>query len=424
LKSGQIVARLAIVAFFLLALLALVVSASRGTLGAEPLIQLLAFGTFAVVGFIVVQRAGGHRIGWLCLAIALGGVLIGVGQEYSRYAEAVGSAAGARLAASLALIGFPGVGLAFTFLPLLFPDGRLPSRRWTPVAVLAVVDIALLIAAFGLTPTGWLGTSSNPIAVIPAGSFADALGSLAGIVTMLTGVLCAGALLVRYRDGSPEQRQQLKWVAAAFVVFAVSLVVSVLLPPLDTFAITLPILPISVGIAVLRYRLYDIDLIINRALVYIPLTGLLGGLYAASVALFQRLFVALTGDRSDAAVVITTLIVAGVFTPARKSLEAAVDRRFKPAHQGRMGIEGVRTALDPALREEVEAIARRVVEERLAKRSEGLRAGSGGGVAAGAGAGYHLGTSIPVEEAEGVMDKKAKVPKKPKQGKAKGPVGK
>jgi hypothetical protein len=292
------------------------------------------------------------------------------------------------------------------------------------VAVLAVVDIALLIAAFGLTPTGWLGTSSNPIAVIPAGSFADALGSLAGIVTMLTGVLCAGALLVRYRDGSPEQRQQLKWVAAAFVVFAVSLVVSVLLPPLDTFAITLPILPISVGIAVLRYRLYDIDLIINRALVYIPLTGLLGGLYAASVALFQRLFVALTGDRSDAAVVITTLIVAGVFTPARKSLEAAVDRRFKPAHQGRMGIEGVRTALDPALREEVEAIARRVVEERLAKRSEGLRAGSGGGVAAGAGAGYHLGTSIPVEEAEGVMDKKAKVPKKPKQGKAKGPVGK
>jgi hypothetical protein len=90
-------------------------------------------------------------------------------------------------------------------------------------------------------------------------------------------------------------------------------------------------LPIAAAVAVLRHRLYDIDLIINRALVYIPLTGILGGLYTAGVALFQRLFVALTGDRSDAAIIVTTLVLASMFTPIRNWLQAMVDRRFKPA---------------------------------------------------------------------------------------------
>jgi hypothetical protein len=93
-------------------------------------------------------------------------------------------------------------------------------------------------------------------------------------------------------------------------------------------------LPVAAAIAVLRRRLYDIDLILNRALVYIPLTGILGGLYAAGVALFQRIFQALTGDKSDAAVVITTLVLAGMFTPIRNALQVFVDRRFKPPTVG------------------------------------------------------------------------------------------
>lgn len=368
----RLMARLGVAAFFVIVFGALSLAAANGSWSIETLLQLTAFAAFAIVGAILIEQTG-NRIGWICLVIGIGGALTGLSQEYVVFADAHPGTPGVEAAAILEVaIGFPAGGLAFTFLPLLFPDGRLPSRRWWPVAALAALDIGLLIAAFGLTPSGLFSSRPNPIAVLPAGPQADGLVSLAGATTIVTGVLCASALIVRYGRADRDQQQQLKWVAAAVAVFAASLVVSVLLPPLDLFAWTLPILPISVGIAVLRYRLYDIDVLINRALVYIPLTGLLGGLYAASVALFQRVFVALTGDRSDAAVVITTLILASLFTPARKSLEGAVDRRFKPARPDQSATVDGRsegTALDPALRAEVEAIARRIVDERLAERA-------------------------------------------------------
>jgi hypothetical protein len=94
------------------------------------------------------------------------------------------------------------------------------------------------------------------------------------------------------------------------------------------------LLPVAAAVAILHHRLYDIDLILNRALVYIPLTGILGGLYAAGVALFQRVFTAVTGDKSDAAIVMATLVLAGLFTPVRNGLQSFVDRRFKPAGTG------------------------------------------------------------------------------------------
>jgi hypothetical protein len=182
--------------------------------------------------------------------------------------------------------------------------------------------------------------------------------------------MCASALLVRYRRAGPEERAQLRWVAVAVTIFVAQLVVSIVLPSLDLFALTLPLLPISVGIAILRYRLYDIDLIISRALVYIPLTGLLGGLYAASVALFQRVFIALTGDRSDGAIIITTLILAGTFTPVRKALEGAVDARFRPARAAEVAASGLPVRLgDPALRAEIESVARQVFDSLVNERA-------------------------------------------------------
>ena len=93
------------------------------------------------------------------------------------------------------------------------------------------------------------------------------------------------------------------------------------------------LLPVAAAIAILRHRLYDIDLFLKRAFVYIPLTGILGGMYAAGVALFQRVFQTVTGDKSDAAVVITTLVLAGMFTPIRNSIQSFVDHRFKPESQ-------------------------------------------------------------------------------------------
>ncbi|MEO5703649.1 MAG: hypothetical protein ABIR64_01495 [Candidatus Limnocylindrales bacterium] len=133
------------------------------------------------------------------------------------------------------------------------------------------------------------------------------------------------------------ERQQLRWFLAAVSLGALPLVLSFLpvpgLPPtmflIAAFGLTL--IPVAVGVAVSRYRLYEIDHLINRTLVYVPLTALLAGLYAGTVTLLQRVFQSTTGDKSDAAIIISTLVLASVFTPVRKWLEGIVDRRFKPA---------------------------------------------------------------------------------------------
>jgi hypothetical protein len=264
--------------------------------------------------------------------------------------------------------------MAFTFLPLLFPDGHLPSPRWRPVAWLAVADIVALLVAVAFTSPGLFGGEPTPLAIIPAGPISEALGDLAAALTLVTGVLCASSLLVRYRAAGADERQQLKWVAAAMTVFAAALVFSVLVPAIDTFALVLPLIPISVGFAILRYRLYDIDLLIGRAIAYVALSALLAGLYAASVALFQRLFVLVTNDRSDAAIVLTTLILASIFTPARKALEAVVDRRLRPAPVP-AGAPVPITIDEAALDRRIERIARRVAREAVEEADHGSRSG-------------------------------------------------
>jgi hypothetical protein len=345
----------------------------------------VGFGAFAVVGAILVEQAG-HRIGWIGLAIGLGGALTAASQGYVIFAADHPGTIGAPVAAALgAFVGAPATALIFTFLPLLFPDGHLPSPRWRPVAWLAVADVVVFTIAFGLTPQGLFGAVENPLAIIPPGRPSDLVVDLAGALTSVAGVLCAGALIVRYRSADAVTRQQLKWVALAVAVFAASLAASIALPPLDTFTWTLPVLPIAVGIAILHYRLYDIDVLISRALVYVPLTALLGGLYAASVALFQRLFVGITGETSDGAIVLTTLILAGAFTPARKALEGAVERRWKPAPATPAVATGTAprpaAGTEPAAREpagdaaaldaRIADVARAIVREELAAWSAG-----------------------------------------------------
>lgn len=360
--------RVAFAVFVLVALVAIMLSIANDGVSLEIALQLLAFGAFAIVGTILLEQAA-HPIGWICIAIGLGGVLSGFTSEYADFARAH-ELGGLQASSALALfVAFPATAMVFTFLPLLFPDGHLPSPRWRWVAWIAVADIGMFILV-GLTPAGLFNAGSNPIAILPDGPLAQAAQAAVGPLTILTGALCASALLVRYEQAPPEVRQQLKWVATAVAVFAASLVLSILLPPLDTFAWVMPIIPISVGIAVLRYRLYDIDVIISRALVYIPLTALLGGLYAASVALFQRLFVSVTGETSDAAIVITTLILAGAFTPARRALEGAVERRFKPSAVATSRPEGRLVAIDDAAFEaRLAAIVRTQVRDELEARA-------------------------------------------------------
>ncbi len=179
------------------------------------------------------------------------------------------------------------------------------------------------------------------------------------------------AVVVRYRRGTPMERQQGRWFVAAVALAALPLSVS-FTPPFGgpaTLLIAsfgLLLVPVAVGIAVTRYRLYEIDRLINRTLVYVPLTALVAGLYAGIVALLQRVFQSVTGDTSDAAIVISTLILASVFTPMRKWLEGIVDRRFKAAPATVAPAIGANDVGSPEWEGRVAAIALRVVRGELA----------------------------------------------------------
>jgi hypothetical protein len=271
----------------------------------------------------------------------------------------------------------PGVVAILPVLAIAFPDGRLPSRRWRwPVAVpIALVGLGTLVQLVrpDLVAGGPFG-NFNPIGIeaLPPefGAFADA-GLPVGIMVLTA--MGITAVVVRYRRGTTIERQQTRWFVAAVALAALPFSLSWVRPfggpvTLLIASIGLMLVPISVGIAVTRYRLYEIDRLISRTLVYVPLTALVAGLYAASVALLQRVFQSVTGDRSDAAIVISTLILASVFTPLRKWLEGIVDRRFKPATSHGPIEAAEANASASEWEERMAAIALRVVRTELDAR--------------------------------------------------------
>jgi hypothetical protein len=257
-------------------------------------------------------------------------------------------------------------------LAIAFPDGRLPSRRWQwPVGIaVGVVGVATFLQL----------VRPGPIVVAPGSGMRNPFGiealpsalASAADVAFIAGLLAMtafgpAAVIVRYRRGTPVERQQQRWFLAAVSLAALPLALSLVadrggtqLPLIG--AIGLLLIPIAVGIAVTRYHLYEIDHLINRTLVYVPLTALLAGLYAATVALLQRIFQTVTGDKSDAAIVISTLILASVFTPLRKWLEGIVERRFKPPARAFPGDPGAASAVSgPEWEARVAAVALRAV---------------------------------------------------------------
>ena len=331
---------------------------------------------YATVGALLAGRPGAGRIGAVLLAGGALFVLVPFGYMVGgslTIAEPDSSVNQLVLLIGPVALG-PGLVAILPLLAMVFPDGRLPAPRWRwPVAVpVTLVGLGTLVQL--VTPTvvsGPLG-ERNPIGIQALPPIVGSLAYLAvavGIVSMTA--LGIAAVIVRYRRGTPVERQQARWFVVAVGLAALPLMLS-FLPgfggPL-TLLITsfgLLLVPIAVGIAVTRYRLYEIDRLINRTLVYVPLTALVAGLYAAIVALLQRVFQSVTGDTSDAAIVISTLILASVFTPLRKWLEGIVERRFKPVLQASTPIDAEKDGVpDPEWERRMEAIALRVVRSEL-----------------------------------------------------------
>jgi hypothetical protein len=329
-----------------------------GTLGASvtviDMLTSMPVLAFPIVGALIASRRPRNPIGWICLADGLLWTFLGMIETYGIY----GLARPGSVAFPVAVYALdqwlwvPVVGLLAIYLILLFPDGRLLSRRWRPLAWFSGVAILLGSAGSGLSPgpIADLGGVRNPYGLEGQPWVADTANAILVVflVCILASVL---SLILRYRRSLGERRQQIKWIAfaASFVGFgfvsamASGLIVlafapeswgSVNTPPLwfdllfSVVLVSFGGVPIAVGAAVLRYRLYDIDLLINRALVYGALTVLLAATYFGGVVGLQAVVRSLTAQGSTLAVVASTLGIAALFVPLRRRVQGFVDRSF------------------------------------------------------------------------------------------------
>ena len=305
---------------------------------------LLLFVSFATVGALVASRRPGNTVGWLFCALGLCGTLTMASEGYAVYALATrpGSLPGGEGMVWLSgLLGGPIAFAMFTLVLLLFPDGRLLSRRWRPAVWLDLMAVALIFA-FAFKP-GPIGTSlldvANPFGIEGAGTLLDSLGGAGIFLALAAAVAGAVSLVLRLRRSRGDERQQLKWFAFAGAVCCAAYTAGPVLWSLSPssglgwiwtvlFLSATSTIPAAAGIAILKHRLYDIDVIINRTLVYGALTVSLGLVYLGSVVGLQYVFRALTGGSSQLVVVASTLVIAALFNPLRRRIQGEVDRRF------------------------------------------------------------------------------------------------
>jgi hypothetical protein len=343
-------------------------------IGVPTFLAAIVLGTASsVVGALIVARRPGNAVGWVYVVTGLLQGLVTAGLAYAAVTLSTAQAATAPETFGRAMAWLNGVvdySIPFSFAAVvlaLFPDGHLVSSRWRPVIVLAVVGgiVRAIEVGFSEPSMVLLAGSANPYRLDgPIGGL-FATSARLGIGSLLVEaafVLATISLAVRYRSASLDGRRQIRWLVVAGFLALLStapLLYGTLVPGglpahFDALALmfaTLSLAPIATLIAIRRYRLYEIDRIVNRAVLYGSLTAILAGVFTAGIALAQRLFTSMTGERSDAAIVLTTLVVATLYAPLRKRLEHIIDARFRydAAAFGayRSAIDAVRAVVEP-----------------------------------------------------------------------------
>jgi hypothetical protein len=309
----------------------------------SEMVGFVPFLAFPIVGALIASKRPQNPIGWICLADGLLWSLLAMTDYYSRYGVAQPGSATVPVAITAALsqwLWLPPVGLLAIYMILLFPDGKLPSRRWRPLAWLSgtLIVVGSVSILLDPGPLSGLGGVRNPFGLEGA-PWVALVWPVVIVLLPLCILASALSLVLRFRRSRGEERQQIKWIAfAASLVGLLFLsgIVASFIPWLgylervleSVVALSYAGVPIAVGLAVLRYRLYDIDLLINRALVYGTLTAMLALVYVGGVVGLQATLRALSGQESTLAVVASTLVIAALFSPLRRRVQAFVDRRF------------------------------------------------------------------------------------------------
>jgi hypothetical protein len=319
---------------------------------------LLAFLSFATVGALVSSRQPRNAVGWIFSGV---GLLVGLsvaGGEYANYVfvEEPGKWPGGYLAGWFYVwTWYPSITL-IALLPLLFPDGRVPGRRWRPVLWGLVIGIGF-VSALGWFKPGPMNDDppwpANPLGIDAVESIYGKAEAAAAVFILLLLAASAASMVVRFRRSRGDERQQLKWMTFAVVVLVVSVVVS---PVVGgdfgdvIFAVTISLVPAATAVAMFKYRLYEIDRVISRTLVYASLTVILGAAYAGLVLAGQAVFSSFAGG-SNLAIAGSTLVVAALFLPLRARVQRFVDRRF---YRRRYDAQRTLEAFGSRLREEID----------------------------------------------------------------------
>jgi hypothetical protein len=328
----------------------------------EPWLTLTLNGpTFATLGALIVPRYPRNVIGWIFLGFGLGlGIQLFSGQ-YATVALPSQTLPGGAVAAWLSTLVQVSVLLSLLFLVLLFPTGKLLSPRWRPVAWIAGTAIVVTAISFALSPglmTEGFVPIPNPFGVEAAAAVLDILGGIGGWTALACFVAAILSLILRFYRSRGDERLQLKWFVYTATLGFLLIMVFPVTPPqilgttawkiLGTLVWTVvPLsLPVSAGIAILKYRLYDIDIIINRTLVYATLTVILAVLFESTIVVLQYLLRELTNQESEVAVVVSTLAIAATFEPLRRRIQDVVDRSFyRRKYDGRKTLEAFSSRL-------------------------------------------------------------------------------
>jgi hypothetical protein len=337
--------------------------------GGDEYLAVFAIG-YPLVGAVVASRQPRNAVGWILLVI---GIFLGLGALADTNLRSA-SAPALGLSGWISDAGwYFWLTPAAVFLPLVFPNGRLVSRRWRPALWLGVAALAASVIGAGFAPGPFDVDSPrpvhNPVGIEGAGGLLDALSQIGDVLATLAFLLAAASLVVRFRRSRGTERQQLKWFAFVGLIAVAGLALAMLqvlfgLEPGDEveggwlevvgavgwsialLAILIGI-PVATGLAILRHRLYDIDVVIRRTLVYGALTATLAGSYVCSVLLLQLVL----SPGSDFSIAASTLAVAALFRPAASRIQRLVDRRFfRRKYDAALTIEG----FGARLRDEVE----------------------------------------------------------------------
>jgi hypothetical protein len=315
------------------------------SIAGEALISGAAPMVFAIVAALIVSRQPRNALGWVLMVPV--GVYV-VSGPIASYIESLGPSSAEPTLLILLMAWFSSWNwllliFPLVYIPLLFPNGRPPTPRWRWISVAAIAWATLFVLLATLSQQIHTNTApdivfDNPIGVLGIDTVERLVGVwIVGLLALA--VACAVALFVRYRRANETEREQIKWLLYACALFLVVYVggfVSGLGGTASVggyiwevfFGLSVIALPAAIGIAILRYRLYDIDVVINRTLVYGPLTATLVALYFGGIVLLQRLFVLLTGQKSTLAIVASTHLIAALFNPLRTRLQSFIDRRF------------------------------------------------------------------------------------------------